>query len=105
VFSQPGSPAGNRENTDLTKAFFYFQKAQQTAQNRELAARASFMAARCQQKQWFCSKTCTYRPGNKTIPALPDEYCGYYKLLHQAYSDTELYNQVVKECKWMNYYR
>ena len=105
VFSQPGSPAGNRENTDLTKAFFYFQKAQQTAQNRELAARASFMAARCQQKQWFCSKTCTYRPGNKTIPALPDEYRGYYKLLHQAYSDTELYNQVVKECKWMNYYR
>ncbi len=105
VFSHPGSPAGNRENIDVSKALFYFEKAYETAQNRELAARAAFMVARCRQKQWFTSPDCPYRPGSRQVPVLPETHTGYYRLLHKHFSDTEFYNEIIQECKWLKYYR
>jgi hypothetical protein len=62
------------------------------------------MAARCQQKQWFINPDCTYRPGNKAIPLLPELYRGYYDRLRQ-YSNTEFYQQIIKECSWLRAYQ
>ena len=62
------------------------------------------MAARCQQKQYFVSKECRYRPGSKLIPTLPEEYMTHYRTLNGRYANTEFYKQVVKECKWLAAY-
>ena len=104
VFPMEGAPDGNRENLDLTLAFAYYEKAFQAAQTKEMKARTAFMAARCQQKQWFCTPDCTYRPGNKLIPILPPEYSTYYDLLISKYSKTRYFETVVKECKWLAAY-
>jgi hypothetical protein len=104
VFPLTGSPSGNRENTDLSVALSYFEKALSEARNPELAARAAFMAARCQQKQWFCSPECRYKPGSKLIPVLPAESMQYYELMRKHFWGTEFYAQMVKECKWFAAY-
>jgi hypothetical protein len=104
VFSLKNSPNGNRENTDLSLALSYFEKALRASKNAEMSARAAFMAARCRQKQWFCDPDCTYRPGSDLIPVLPDEYMAHYNLLMTRYSNTKFYNAVVKECKWLEAY-
>jgi hypothetical protein len=104
VFSLAGSPAGNRENMDVSLALSYFEKALYEAQNPELAARIAFMAARCQQKAWFCTPECRYRPGSKLIPTLPDEYMTYYNIMQKNYTGTAFYGQMVKECKWFAAY-
>lgn len=104
VFPLRNSPDGNRENTDLSLALSYFEKSLGTAQTAEMAARAAFMAARCRQKQWFCDKECTYKPGSKLIPVLPDDYMNYYNLLMTRYSNTKFYEAIVKECKWLEAY-
>jgi hypothetical protein len=104
VFSLGKSPNGNRENTDVSLALRNFEKAFSLAQNPEIAARAAYMAARCQQKQWFCDPECRYKPGSKLIPVLPDQYMTYYDVLIRKYANTTFYGAVVKECKWLEAY-
>ena len=104
VFPLHGSPDGNRENLDVGIALGYFEKAIHLAKNPEMAARAAFMAARCQQKQYFTNKDCRYRPGSRLVPTLPDEYRSNYDLLESRYANTEFYTKIVKECKWLAAY-
>ncbi|MEO6757901.1 MAG: hypothetical protein ABIO24_00500, partial [Saprospiraceae bacterium] len=85
VFPLAGSPDGNRENLDMSRALGFFELAMSSTNDPEMAARATFMAARCQQKQWFSGPDCTYRPGSKLIPVLPDAYRGYYDQLQTKY--------------------
>lgn len=104
VFPLRNSPSGNRENTDVSLALYYFERALAEARNPELAARAAFMAARCQQKQWFAHPDCRYRPGSRMVPQLPEAYSGYYKRL-KRYEKTASYQRIVEECRWLPYYQ
>lgn len=104
IFPLRNSPHGNRENTDVSLALSFFEKALAEARNPELAARAAFMAARCQQKQWFCHPDCSYKPGSPYVPILPENYRGYYERLRR-YQNSEFYQQIVQECKWLAYYQ
>ncbi|MBK8556498.1 MAG: hypothetical protein IPL65_12375 [Lewinellaceae bacterium] len=104
VFPLDGSPAGNRENVDMNLPLSYFQRALELSPNKELGARAAFMAARCRQKQWFSSPNSNYRPGNKNIPVLPDAYSTYYDLIKTKYKGTDFYKDAIKECKWLDAY-
>jgi hypothetical protein len=104
IYPLQGSPAGNRENIDLSLSLSYFEKALAEAKNPELAARAAFMAARCQQKMWFCAPECKYKPGSRLIPELPESYVTFYQILGTRYAGTEFYAQMVKECKWLAAY-
>ena len=104
LFPLKGSPSGNRENLDVSRALSYFELSINTTTSPEMAARAAFMAARCQQKQWFCDPDCRYRPGSKLIPTLPEQYATYYNLLRTKYAGTEFYGLIIKECKWLAAY-
>jgi len=103
-FPLPGSPHGNKENTDVSIALSYFERAMQESDYPEFAARTAFMAARCQQKQWFCTPECRYKPGSKLIPVLPEKYMVYYELLRTQYGGTTFYSEIIKECKWFGAY-
>jgi hypothetical protein len=104
VFPLEGAPDGNRENLDVERALEYYIKAYEAAHTQEWKARAAFMAARCRQKQWLCSKECNYRPGNKNIPVLPPEYMDWYEVLIGRHAKTKYFSTVVKECKWLEAY-
>lgn len=101
VFPLVNAPDGNRENLDLGPALACFQKVLETSKSAELSARAAFMAAKCQQKQWLCTKECAYRPGNSRRPAIPPAFTTYGQLLKAKYSKTDFYSSIVKECTWM----
>ncbi len=83
-------PLGNRENFDCSKALEYFELARKLSTDKELAAKAAFMAARCEQNQYFTGRS-------------PRTYV-YFDLLKRNYSDTPFYQFVVQECKYFKAY-
>ncbi len=104
IFTKPGRPLGNKENIDCAQALRYFELARQGALDPELAARAAFMAAKCEQNIFFTSKDNHYRTGSKLIPDVPPAYHQYFGLLKTYYANTDFYKQVVRECKYFRYY-
>ncbi|MCC7245809.1 MAG: hypothetical protein IT269_09030 [Saprospiraceae bacterium] len=104
VFPLRNSPLGNRENTDVSRALEFFEKARKQAVNNELAARATYMAARCQQKMYYCSPDCRYRYGSELIPVIPADYSTNYERLIRLYSKTDFYAERIKSCKWLEAY-
>ncbi len=104
IFSDYYFPFGNMENQDCTKAMEYFEIARLTTKNIELAAKASFMAARCEQRMYYTSKDCKYNSYGNKIPDFPEEYRTYFKLLKENYSNTDFYLQAIEECKFFEAY-
>ncbi len=104
IYDKFDAPFGNRENTSLSLALMYYEKARQLAHNNELAAKASFMAAKCQLNNYYMSKDCDYYGGSNRIPDLPPEYHTYYDLLRTQYRDTEFYQDIIEECKFFRAY-
>lgn len=95
-----GSPYGNIEQVDLSKALYYYEKARLLSKNPELAARASFMAAKCEQKMYFTSEDCKYNRYKNLIPDLPKKYQKHFLILKNEYEDTEIYEEIIEECKY-----
>jgi hypothetical protein len=90
IMKHPLFPNGNRENIDLSKALGYFEKAITLSTDKELSARATFMAARCEQKISHVTKTANKRK--------------YFALLKTKYKDTQYYDKVIESCKYFKYY-
>lgn len=89
-------------NLDMSYPLDYFVKALGLAHqkgNKELAAKAAYMAAKCQQMAYQVSKD--YDNGK----AIPDKYLSNFKLIQQHYSDTQYYKEIVKECMYYNNFR
>ncbi|MEM1323886.1 MAG: hypothetical protein AAGG75_26740 [Bacteroidota bacterium] len=103
-----GAPFGNNENTDLTLAKAYFERAQQLAGNdSELAARATFMAARCERTEYFMSDDYLDKRGwgmGREIPNVPDEHNLHYQKLVKDYNHTEFYQFALRECLYFRAY-
>lgn len=99
IFEHWFFPYGNREYQDCSKAKFYFEKSRELTKDPELAARATFMAAKCDQNAYFTSKDCTYYGGRK-MPVLPPAYQKNYNLLKSDFSNTQFYQEVIQECKY-----
>lgn len=88
-------------NFDMAYPLRYFNRAislAHTKGNKELAAKATYMAAKCEQMAYQVSKDYKSR---KSIPA---KYLTNFKLLQQQYSSTAYHQQVVKECAYYNYF-
>ncbi|TAK32364.1 MAG: hypothetical protein EPO28_17760 [Saprospiraceae bacterium] len=96
---------GNRENTNLSTALYNFEKARLLAPSgSELAAKATFHAARCEQKMYFVSDKYKLAPCCNHIPRLPETYLTNFSRLKQQYSGTEFYRQIIGECKYFGVY-
>ena len=92
VISSWDCDLGNRENFDLSKPQDFFNRSMQLAKNPELAARAAFMAAFCEQ-QFF------YTSGKK----YPMTY-NYFEKLKTDYAKTDFYQYIIEECKYFSFY-
>ena len=97
-------PLGNIENTDLSRALFFFEKARLLSLSPELGAKAAFHAARCEQKMFFQTPAYKPEPCCNRIPRLPEEYLVNFSRLKTLYNDTEFFRMIVKECKYLEVY-
>ncbi len=84
---------GNRENLDCSRALAYFEKACRLAKDPEFAARAAFMAAKCERNL-------------QDVAAVPttQRTRQYFQLLHTEYKNTAFYQRIVRECKYFAAY-
>lgn len=99
----PGAPNGNVEMFNLDRPLYYFDKARQLAKTPEVAARATFMAAKCEQLLYYM--TPDFRPPCcDQIPPLPEEFSNNYRILKEDYGDTEFYQDVIRECLYFRAY-
>lgn len=99
------TPADNLENFDVSQAKAYFVEARYVALEEgdmELAARATFMAAKCDQKAYYTSDQWEPYGRNPIIPPYP--YNENYKTLKEEFSDTQFYLLAIQECKYFRWY-
>ncbi len=104
VFTKPNAPFGNRETVNCSLPLYYYDKAFRLASNNELAARAAFMAAKCQQNQFFTEKGSDYTTYGNQIPYVPNAYRQYFKIIKDYYAETQFYSEVVQECLYYEMY-
>lgn len=104
VFPDYYNPLGNLENQDMSLALQYFEKSRRTTLNPELAAKATFMAARCRLNQFYTQKGNRYNSYGNKIPDLPLEYLEYYQLLQENYNQTTFYEMIIEECRFFAAY-
>lgn len=107
VYPSYNSSFGNKEYKNLGRAINYFETVRVMASTDtsrlEMAARATFLAARCRQKMYFNSPEYE-NPGYNIIPNLPEKYMDYYQLLLKDYKDTEFVEGALQECKYLRAY-
>ncbi len=97
-------PLGNRENTDVSRALYYFEKARLLARTDELKAKATFQAARCEQKLFFISDRYQPAPCCNNMPVVPEDYQYNFNRLQNEFSETNFYQWIIKECKYFAAY-
>lgn len=84
VFDYPGLELGNREVFNCDRAKFYFDKARAIARSDEIAAAATYMAAKCERNDFYTQK--------------PVRTYDNFALLRDNYQHTEFYQRVIREC-------
>lgn len=93
VTPHPAFPYGNREHFDVSMALYYFQKARQITLNPELAARATFWAAKCERNEFYVNR-----------PQGAVRTFEFFQDLIDRYSDTEYYQRVIDQCATFRLY-
>ena len=93
VVTHPQFPLGNKEFFDCTVARLYFERARITAIDREITAKALFMAAKCEQNAYFVDTPAGTAPLREN-----------FALLRENYSDTDVYQQIRSKCKYFEAY-
>lgn len=95
---------------DVSKAKKYYLMAAGLSKVKELSAKYYFMAAKCEQNEyyntehppvyeWYAKK---YEDPKAEIKN--EKYRNYFRKLMSDYSDTKFYKQAIKECKYFNYF-
>jgi hypothetical protein len=96
----------NYEVLNVAKAMYHFEQARIAAHgfNAELAAKAAFWCAKCEQVLYFLSNDNTYKIGTPFMPNPPPQYQRYFQLLKQHYNRTAFYQQARTECRYFDVY-
>lgn len=98
------SELGNIENKKMDQARKYYETALELAKNKELAARACFMLAKCDLNEFYMDPATEYHPYDNLIPVLPEKYNGYYLRFKNEFSDTQFYDEALEECLFLGAY-
>ncbi len=93
VFPTNLSPYGNKENFDCREALKYFNKARILTTNPELGAKAAFMAAKCEQNDYYVNG----QPG-------AEKTHDNFAIIVDQFSDTRFYGKLINECRYFNTY-
>ncbi len=91
-------------NDDTNKAKYYFEKAMNTAmkdQDRELGAQAAYMAAKCEQNEYYIKMVKEPKPDYPEV-TLDPQYRRYFATLKKDFSKTKYYQEILKECSYFN---
>ena len=104
VFTSIGAPFGNHETVNCSLPLYYYDKAFRLTNNLELGARAAFMAAKCQQNQFFTKEGSDYSVYGNQIPYVTAGYRQYFNILRDYYSESAFYEEVVEECLYFERY-
>ena len=86
-------PYGNEEIFDCSRAQLYFDRARLNTDSTELAAKATFMAAKCRRNTHYVR-----------FPRQARDSFPYFDLLIENYSDTDFYRYIIEECKTFEAY-
>jgi hypothetical protein len=104
VQPKQGTPFGNKENLNVDRAKYYFDKARLSATNDNLAAMASFMAAKCEQIQYYLSEDYVKPPCCNNIPFPPPEYLTNFQRIVENYRETPFFEDIIEECLYFRLY-
>lgn len=83
-------PQTNNPFFDCSKAMEYYQKAMDASSDPEFRAKCCFMAAKCEQNQYYISGSYNYKNSIKSGK--------YFRQLQNDYPKTKYYQEVIKEC-------
>jgi hypothetical protein len=92
---------------DCSMALSFYKKSIEFAnkiKNKELAAKATFMAAKCEQNQYYISSDARKEDFSPTAPTYNSKYRTYFKSLKDNYSSTKFYQKAIAECSYFNKY-
>ena len=93
-YEAPGV-AGPAQYFNCMKTLEYYRKAMEAADSdRELAAKACYMASKCEQNEFYNLG----KPDDEKT--LNETYRTYFRELKDKYSDTKYYQEVIKECSY-----
>lgn len=95
IINTSRSPFGNREVFDCTQAEYFFNLARIRAEDPEFAAKATYMAAKCERNEYYVNRT---RGAERTYK--------YFDMLIEQYSETEYYRDLTERgrCKTFTAY-
>jgi hypothetical protein len=96
--------AKNKEVKNLGLAAYYFDMARQVANDPEQAAKACYMAAKCELIDFYHSDAYIEPKCCNQVPYIPENYGKYYDLLLDLYGDTKFYEKIITECQFFRAY-
>jgi len=94
VIPNPRFPYGNREQFDCSQARYYFERARLATDSLNFAAKATFMAAKCERNEYYLNR---WREGAA-------QTFENFSLLLQHYSETPMFQLFIEECKYFKAY-
>lgn len=87
-------PYDNKENFDCSQARLYFERARLATDSTDLAAKATFMAAKCERNEYY---------QNRWNPDVVQTFDNF-QILIENYYQTEFFREVLEECLYLNAY-
>lgn len=81
---------------DCSEALRYYNMAREASKDKEFQAKCTFMAAKCEQNQYFCSSE--FNNDNPVRSGVN------FQILKDNYSKTNYYKEIIRECGYFSKY-
>ncbi|GGF28208.1 hypothetical protein [Echinicola rosea] len=100
------SPTQRRMITDCSTAKMYYQKAFDAATTREQKAKCTYMMAKCERNAYYYEKNYSKYANEWSEEDDDVDFIAWegFQKLHNEYSDTQYYQEVIEECGYFRTY-